>query len=88
MIFPDRCRFMIGATALQEYTVPNRFISVTSCKSAGSSVLAVVCLGRPRPPCYRDIKPTPFLGDPRDHRLDRLAITDIEFNPHHQPGSQ
>jgi NAD(P)-dependent dehydrogenase (short-subunit alcohol dehydrogenase family) len=42
--------FIIGATALQLYTVPNRSISVTSCKSAGSRVLALVSMGRPRPP--------------------------------------
>ena len=41
---------MIGATALQQYTVPYRFMLVTRCSSAGSSVLALVSTGRPRPP--------------------------------------
>jgi hypothetical protein len=50
MIFRERCCFIIGATALQLYTVPNRFISVTSCRSAGSRLLALVSIGRPPPP--------------------------------------
>jgi hypothetical protein len=85
MIFPERCCFIIGATALHEYTVPNRFISVTSCKSAGSRVLALVSMGRPRPPpAIRDehIHPTPLLDDPRNHCLDRLMIPDINLDAH------
>jgi len=44
-------------------TVPNRFIDVTSCRSAGSRVLALVCTTAA---CIhdQDIDPTPRLDDP------------------------
>jgi hypothetical protein len=32
----ERCCFIMGATALHEQTILNRFIDVTSCRSSGS----------------------------------------------------
>jgi hypothetical protein len=64
--------------------VPNKFIDVTSCRSAGSSVLALVCpWATTTASCIRDqdIDPTPRLEDARNHRLDRLVIVDIYVDP-------
>ncbi len=49
-ILPERCSFIVGATALQLWIVPNRFMPVTSSSRSGGTSVAVVSAGLPRPP--------------------------------------
>ena len=82
MIFPECCCFIIGAAALQQYTVPQvhlrdelqeRRIEGASLRIDGSTATSTR---------IRDehIDPAPRLNDPRHHCLDRLVIADVDFH--------
>jgi hypothetical protein len=81
MLFPERCCFQHRGDRVARIDGPeqNRFIAVTSCKSAGSRVLALV-IHRPTTTaaCIRDqdIDAAPCLDDPSHHRFDSFVITD------------
>ncbi len=81
MIFPDRCSFMIGATAL---TVPNRFIPTHKLEQRGIEV-AGLGIHRPAATAARigdqDIDAAPSLDDTGNHSRDRLVVRDIDFDP-------
>ena len=47
-------------------------------------MLALVSIGRPRPPpafATKTSTSTPLVDDPRYHRIDRLLVADIDLDP-------
>jgi hypothetical protein len=54
---------------------------VTSCKSAGSSALALVSIRLPRPPPAFATRTSTRPDDTRDHCLDRFVVADIDLDP-------
>jgi len=80
--FGDRRGQLIAAPydGVTRIRVPNRFIDVTTCRRA-DRVLALVSMGRPRPPpaFAQDIDPTPRLDDPAT--IDVTASRSVKLMP-------